>query len=202
MKSSGELFFRETSRDKLSQMDRILDGDHKGEVPEEDTGFRTGEPIRIYYISDSIFFYIPLKYTDEKGTVQVLPDKFYFPWGADFLVKAGDSFSFCVTKATDNNGKEVCCYVENPYDLHYYDFEDGKWVSKTYRGSVKTTQEFTFRTESYDRSPMIYVDVTYVESGFSQPEGSSVLYAALFASVTVLIFAVLAYASLKPKWSR
>ncbi len=201
-KTSNEMFFKESSADKLSQMSRILDGDHKGTVPEEDSDFHVGEPIRVYCISDDVFIFMQLKYTDERGIIQVIPEVFYSPWGADFLVKAGDSFTFCVTKAVDNNGHEICCYVDDPEDLHYYDFEAKKWVSNTYRGSVKTTQEFTFNTESYEKDPVIYVDVTYEENGFSQPEGSSLLYAALFASITILIFAVLVYASLKPKWSK
>ena len=199
---SDEMFFRQSSEEKLSQMDRILGGDHKGTVPEEDTGFYGGEPIRVYYISEDFFFFVPLKYSDDRGEKQVMPDRIYQPWGADFLVKAGDKFSFCVTEAVDNNGNEICCYVDRPDDLHYYDYGSGEWISKTYRGTMKRTGEFTFKTESYGKDPMIYVDITYEESGFSMPEGSSLLYAALFASVTAIIFAVLAYAGLRPKWSR
>lgn len=54
----------------------------------------------------------------------------------------------------------------------------------------------------YFDNAKLYADSTYEISGISEPNGSATAYFVFCAIVTVLVLAILAYAALKPKWSK
>ncbi len=188
----NQLFYKLSSADKLARWDDYFQT-HEGTIPEEDSEFRAGEMVRVYYVTYSFGFTVPIKRGDT--ITSEFPENFHGPYDADFLIKVGDSFSFRVTRAVDNYGKDVLCYVEDS-DGQVHDLSEG------YSGRMKKTDNFTFSTKSLEGPASIYVDVDYVEEGFSHASGSAALYAGICAAVTIAIFGILAYAGMKPRWAK
>ena len=48
----------------------------------------------------------------------------------------------------------------------------------------------------------VYVEINYDVEGVSTPNGSATVYIAICAAITIIVFAVLVLASIKPKWSK
>lgn len=191
-KMDNELFYKLSSTDKIARWNDYFQT-HEGTIPEEDADFQAGETIRVYYVTYSFGITVPIKRGDT--ITSVFPDNLYGSYGADFLVKVGGSYSFRVTKAVDNYGNDVFCYVEDS-DGQVHDLSEG------YSGNMKKTEYFDFSTKSLNGPASIYVDVDYVEEGFSHASGSAALYAGICAAVTIAIFGILAYAGMKPRWAK
>jgi predicted heme/steroid binding protein len=173
--------------------------DREGTLPEDDSRtLKAGDMVRIYYATKDISVNVPISVKTPEGyedRSQILSNM-EMPYPPGLFVKAGDTFSIRINKAVDNYGKDVTCYVVDNgtvYDL-----------SETYTKTMKTTSEFTFETDSPSGgcNGRFYVDIQYDGSGFSEPSGSAALFAGICAAVTIAIFCILAYAGLKPKWSK
>ena len=48
----------------------------------------------------------------------------------------------------------------------------------------------------------VYVDINYDVEGISTPNGSATVYITICAAITIIVFAILVLASIKPKWSK
>lgn len=106
-----------------------------------------------------------------------------------FFVKAGDTVKISMT-ATNNSGEDA-----KPY---FSDSDYAKVSLSTYEKQFKTS----FNIVVHFDDGGLYSDVSYEVSGISQPNGSATAYFVFCAIVTVLVLAILAYAALKPKWSK
>lgn len=106
-----------------------------------------------------------------------------------FFVKAGDTVKISMT-ATNNSGEDA-----KPY---FTDSDYTKVSLSAYEKQFKTS----FNIVIYFDNDGLYSDVSYDVSGISQPNGSATAYFVFCAIVTVLVLAILAYAALKPKWSK
>ena len=198
------VYFKVENAAGIAAMDALLK-DHKGTVPKDDSGsLKDGDAIKIYYATkiDNIFggFTIPIHVVNgtkiEDHSVLADLTSIVDSYSPGFFVKAGDEYTIRIVKAVDNYGKSVLCYYNDENGV-YHD------LSETYHGRMKKTTEFTFDTDSPSGADgRFYIDLVYESTGFSSPSGSATVFAALCAVVTVTIFCVLAYAGLKPKWSR
>ncbi len=106
-----------------------------------------------------------------------------------FFIKAGDTIKIDIT-ATNSEGNDA-----KPY---YIDPEYNRVFLTSYEKEFKTSYNMVI--QFYEGG--LYQDVTYSVSGISQPNGSATAYFVFCAIVTVLVLAILAYAALKPKWSK
>ena len=197
-------YFRASNAEGLAAMDALLDK-HEGVKPVDDSAtLKNGEAMKIYYATTtlSIFsgFSIPIEVKTSTGTdsysVTADLDTLRSPYSPGFFVKAGDSFSVRIIKAVDDCGKDVQCYYKDE-NGGYHD------LSETYKGTMEKTKEFTFDTvPPVGSDGRFYIDLAYESTGFSTPSGSAALFAGLCAAVTIAIFCILAYAGLKPRWSK
>jgi len=196
------LYYKSTNTAAIEAMDALLK-DREGTIPEDDSDTLVdGESMKIYYATKTSFIFgglsIPIRVVTDKTTESrnVTPDEVIDPYSPGFFVKAGDDYSLRITQAVDNYGKNVKCYYNDRYGNSYD-------LSKTYSGSTNKTTEITISTNSPSGADgRFYIDLTYESSGFSAPSGSAALFAGLCAAVTIAIFCILAYAGLKPRWSK
>ncbi len=197
-------YFKTTNTEGIAEMESLLE-DHIGVLPEDDrSALSEGDVMKIYYatMSQSLLggLNVPIHVRTATGIEDYSKmadlDKMVLPYSPGFFVKAGDRYSIRILEATDSYGKSVVCsYTDG--DGVYHD------LSETYSGRMKTTTEFVFDTDSPSgANGRFFVDLVYESTGFSSPSGSAAVFAALCASVTIAIFCILAYAGLKPKWSR
>ena len=106
-----------------------------------------------------------------------------------FFVKAGDTVKISMT-ATNNYGEDA-----EPY---FFDTDYVKVDPSAYEGQFKASFNIVIHFDNGG----LYSEVSYDVSGISQPGGSATTYFIFCAIVTVLVLAILAYAALKPKWSK
>jgi hypothetical protein len=192
------LYYKTSNTEAIDAFEKCMK-DREGTLPEDDSRtLKAGDMVRIYYATKDISVNVPISVKTPEGyedRSQIL-SSMEMPYPPGLFVKAGDTFSIRINKAVDNYGKDVTCYVVDNgtvYDL-----------SETYTKTMKTTSEFTFETDSPSGgcNGRFYVDIQYDGSGFSEPSGSAALFAGICAAVTIAIFCILAYAGLKPKWSK
>ena len=192
------LYYKTSNTEAIDAFEKCMK-DREGTLPEDDSRtLKAGDMVRIYYATKDISVNVPISVKTPEGyedRSQIL-SSMEMPYPPGLFVKAGDTFSIRIDKAVDNYGKDVMCYVVDNgtvYDL-----------SETYTKTMKTTSEFTFETDSPSGgcNGRFYVDIQYDSSGFSEPSGSAALFAGICAAVTIAIFCILAYAGLKPKWSK
>ena len=192
------LYYKTSNTEAIDAFEKCIK-DREGTLPEDDSRtLKAGDMVRIYYATKDISVNVPISVKTPEGyedRSQIL-SSMEMPYPPGLFVKAGDTFSIRINKAVDNYGKDVMCYVVDNgtvYDL-----------SETYTKTMKTTSEFTFETDSPSGgcNGRFYVDIQYDSSGFSEPSGSAALFAGICAAVTIAIFCILAYAGLKPKWSK
>ena len=192
------LYYKTSNTEAIDAFEKCMK-DREGTLPEDDSRtLKAGDMVRIYYATKDISVNVPISVKTPEGyedRSQIL-SSMEMPYPPGLFVKAGDTFSIRINKAVDNYGKDVMCYVVDNgtvYDL-----------SETYTKTMKTTSEFTFETDSPSGgcNGRFYVDIQYDGSGFSEPSGSAALFAGICAAVTIAIFCILAYAGLKPKWSK
>ncbi len=192
------LYYKTSNTEAIDAFEKCMK-DREGTLPEDDSRtLKAGDMVRIYYATKDISVNVPISVKTPEGyedRSQIL-SSMEMPYPPGLFVKAGDTFSIRINKAVDNYGKDVTCYVVDNgtvYDL-----------SETYTKTMKTTSEFTFETDSPSGgcNGRFYVDIQYDSSGFSEPSGSAALFAGICAAVTIAIFCILAYAGLKPKWSK
>ena len=192
------LYYKTSNTEAIDAFEKCMK-DREGTLPEDDSRtLKAGDMVRIYYATKDISVNVPISVKTPEGyedRSQIL-SSMEMPYPPGLFVKAGDTFSIRINKAVDNYGKDVMCYVVDNgtvYDL-----------SETYTKTMKTTSEFTFETDSPSGgcNGRFYVDIQYDSSGFSEPSGSAALFAGICATVTIAIFCILAYAGLKPKWSK
>ena len=192
------LYYKTSNTEAIDAFEKCMK-DREGTLPEDDSRtLKAGDMVRIYYATKDISVNVPISVKTPEGyedRSQIL-SSMEMPYPPGLFVKAGDTFSIRINKAVDNYGKDVMCYVVDNgtvYDL-----------SETYTKTMKTTSEFTFETDSPSGgcNGRFYVDIQYDSSGFSEPSGSAALFAGICAAVTIAIFCILAYAGLKPKWSK
>ncbi|MBO4568565.1 MAG: hypothetical protein J5674_01060 [Candidatus Methanomethylophilaceae archaeon] len=191
------LYYKESNTEAIAAFEKCIE-DRAGTLPADDSKtLKAGEMVRIYYATKSIAVEVPITVRTAGGTEdksQMFTGLVY-PYPPGMFVKAGDSFTIQITKAVDNYGKDVICYVNDGgviYDL-----------SEPYTKTMKTTSEFKFDTDSPSGADgRFYIDIEYEASGFSVPSGSAALFAGICAAVTIAIFCILAYAGMKPKWAK
>ena len=192
------LYYKTSNTEAIDAFEKCMK-DREGTLPEDDSRtLKAGDMVRIYYATKDISVNVPISVKTPEGyedRSQIIISM-EMPYPPGLFVKAGDTFSIRINKAVDNYGKDVMCYVVDNgtvYDL-----------SETYTKTMKTTSEFTFETDSPSGgcNGRFYVDIQYDSSGFSEPSGSAALFAGICATVTIAIFCILAYAGLKPKWSK
>ena len=192
------LYYKTSNTEAIDAFNKCMK-DREGTLPEDDSRtLKAGDMVRIYYATKDISVNVPISVKTPEGyedRSQII-SSMEMPYPPGLFVKAGDTFSIRINKAVDNYGKDVMCYVVDNgtvYDL-----------SETYTKTMKTTSEFTFETDSPSGgcNGRFYVDIQYDSSGFSEPSGSAALFAGICATVTIAIFCILAYAGLKPKWSK
>ncbi|MBR7005639.1 MAG: hypothetical protein IKH98_01765 [Candidatus Methanomethylophilaceae archaeon] len=192
------LYYKTSNTEAIDAFEKCIK-DREGTLPEDDSRtLKAGDIVRIYYATKDISVNVPISVKTPEGyedRSQII-SSMEMPYPPGLFVKAGDTFSIRIDKAVDNYGKDVMCYVVDNgtvYDL-----------SETYTKTMKTTSEFTFETDSPSGgcNGRFYVDIQYDSSGFSEPSGSAALFAGICAAVTIAIFCILAYAGLKPKWSK
>jgi len=197
-------YFRASNTEGIAAMDALLD-DHEGVKPTDDSAtLKNGETVKIYYATTNLSIFgglsIPIEVKTQTGTdsysVTADLEVIRSPYSPGFFVKAGDDYSIRIIKAVDDCGRDVQCYYEDEKG-GYHD------LSETYEGKMKKTKEFTFDTvPPVGADGRFYIDMTYESTGFSTPSGSAALFAGLCAAVTIAIFCILAYAGLKPRWSK
>ena len=192
------LYYRTSNTEAIDAFEKCIE-EREGTLPADDSKtLKAGDMVKIYYASKELNLNVPIAVRTAEGLEdrsQIFNDM-KMPYPPGLFVKAGDTFSIRIDKAVDNYGKDVLCYVVDNgtvYDL-----------SETYTQTMQTTSEFTFETDSPSGNcnGRFYVDIQYEGSGFSEPSGSAALFAGICAAVTIAIFCILAYAGLKPKWSK
>ena len=108
-----------------------------------------------------------------------------------FFVKSGNTLEFTVISCVDNMGNDVRVY-----------WQDENW---TYHYADPTIEIDTHKSGEYEfglEMNTLYCDIVYNVSGNSEPNGSSTIFIVVCAAITVFVFALLALAALKPKWSK
>lgn len=106
-----------------------------------------------------------------------------------FFVKAGQTVKMSIESVTEA-GEDAKPYI--------YPTTGKEYLSTDYEKHFTAS----FNMLVYFDNCKLYVDSTYEISGISQPNGSATAYFIFCAIVTVLVLAILAYAALKPKWSK
>ena len=107
-----------------------------------------------------------------------------------FFIKAGDRFELDITIRNENGS--VCeAYL-------YTNLGSEDIVNGHYSRVMESSTSVSVRTNTNG----IYFDVWYDASGYSAPNGSPTVYAAVCILITVVILGVLVVAGLKPKWSK
>ena len=106
-----------------------------------------------------------------------------------FFVKAGQTVKMSIESISDE-GEDAKPYIYPTTGQEYL--------------STNFEKHFTasFNMLVYFDNAKLYADSTYEISGISEPNGSATAYFVFCAIVTVLVLAILAYAALKPKWSK
>ena len=191
------LYYKTTNEEAIDAFEECME-EREGTLPADDSKtLKAGDMVKIYYATKELGINVPIYVRTATGIEdrsQIFSD-LKMPYPPGLVVKAGDTFSIRIDKAVDNYGKAVRCYVVDNgivYDL-----------SETYSKTMKTTSEFSFETDNpAGADGRFYVDIQYEGSGFSEPSGSAALFAGICAAVTIAIFCILAYAGLKPKWSK
>ena len=108
-----------------------------------------------------------------------------------FFVKSGNTLEFTVISCVDNMGNDVRVY-----------WQDENW---TYHYADPTIEIDTHKSGEYEfglEMNTLYCDIVYNVSGNSEPNGSSTIFIVVCAAITVFVFALLALAAIKPKWSK
>ncbi len=106
-----------------------------------------------------------------------------------FFVKAGQTVKMSI-KSISDEGKDAKPYI--------YPTTGQEYLSPTFEKHFTAS----FNMLVYFENARLYADSTYEISGISEPNGSATVYFIFCAIVTVLVLAILAYAALKPKWSK
>ena len=175
--------------------------------------FEEGERFYVFAADDGLNIELKVAVAGEESVSELIQG-FRMPYGGGLMVKAGDRFTFKAVAAVDNYGhSDIICYL----------VEDGKYVflgpglddippefqnnpnivyNDEYVGTATKTSEFKFQTLSLSGPASFYVDVTYEGSGFSTPSGSSAVFAALCAIITVGVLILLFIAGRGPNWSK
>lgn len=109
-----------------------------------------------------------------------------------YFVLAGDTFRINMS-IVDNEGRTYSYRVAYEYDSQSV---NGESFSRTMDASTTVTVSYGGSGNG------LYYDVTYSASGFTEPNGSPIVYVAICAVITIAILAVLIYAGMKPKWSK
>ncbi len=191
------LYYKTTNEEAIEAFEECMEK-REGALPADDSKtLKAGDMVKIYYATKELGINVPITVRTASGLEdrsQIFSD-LMMPYPPGLFVKAGDTFSIRIDKAVDNYGKNVLCYVVD--DGTVYD------LSETYTKTMKTTSEFSFETDKPSGADgRFYVEIQYEGSGFSEPSGSAALFAGICATVTIAIFCILAYAGLKPKWSK
>lgn len=194
----GSYFITIDGSDKDQLMDRYLQDptDTSINLSEDDQGELTRysyiterTPVNIY-MSGGAYLYDDYLYIWDHVAKwnQVLE-----PYNDDhltFFVKAGDRFELDITV---RNEKGAACDAYLYTNLGSEDIVNGH-----YSRVMESSTSVSVRTNTNG----IYFDVWYDASGYSAPNGSPTVYAAICILVTVVILGVLVVAGLKPKWSK
>ena len=185
--------FRDGSVDDM-RMDRyIADPDSVDIVQGEFSGyFYASESmvLNVYYTSSS-----EEELTNFNGE-QYTATSVLAPYGEDrvsFFVLGGDTFRIDID-CLSNRGDSGSLYLErNGYTTHiesgYFEYD------------VTSPTNFVYHSDTWHNS-CLYWEIQYIASGFSSPSGSPTMYFVICAVVTVAVLAILAYAGLKPRWSK
>lgn len=118
------------------------------------------------------------------------------PYGNDsvsFFVLAGDTFKIAIANVSNHGDRSNLSLERNGYS--------NSIESGFYEYDVTSPTNFIYSAYSYSSSNLYY-EIQYSASGFSTPSGSPTMYFVICAVVTFAVLAVLAYAGLKPKWSK
>lgn len=153
------------------------DRDGLGDLP-------VGTVIHVYYISN-------YEYTDAYTFGTSIPvETVLEPYTLTFFVKAGDTFTISVQSCVDNWGNTVVPYITERFG--------SVQLNQTYTAEYTSSTEVKVFSDTY----CLYVDISYVASGASSPNGSAAAYVAVCAVITVIVLGLLVMAGMKPKWSK
>ena len=113
------------------------------------------------------------------------------PYGSlVFFVKAGDTIRISMT-ATDYKGAKVIPFIYTTVGISYIN------PDLEYECLKPTEVVIKFQADS-----PLYIDVTYDVRGNSMPNGSATAYVSICAAITIMVLAIMIFASLKPRWSK
>ena len=108
-----------------------------------------------------------------------------------FFVKSGNTLEFTLISCVNNFGDEESIY-----------WEDENWQDHYAEPSIVVETHKSGEIALDMNHSGLYCDVVYDVTGNSEPNGSATLFIVVCAAITVIVFALLAIAAIKPKWSK
>ena len=190
--SSNQLYFIDDSKNDQI-MERYLD-DQSVDVKEDDRE-RILEIGRSGGSDQTVNLYYVTKY--QSGNLWWAGQESDPEWVLEayntmsFFVKSGNTLEFTLISCVNNFGEEEDVYWEDEmWNYHYA--EPSLEIETNKSGEIAL---------NIDHSGL-YCDVVYDVTGNSEPNGSATLFIVVCAAITVIVFALLAMAAIKPKWSK
>lgn len=190
------LYYIEGSEED-QQMDRYISDPLKYNIPSTDNREElntrpAGTSVNVYAYNNYYYdgYTMTISYNNQNQSAEKIMDPY---GGISFFVTAGDTLEIRINSITPSNGDTIPrAYVVVDYYYNYIDPE----FSHHYAISTEVDVGFenTYRT--------LYFDVSYDAGGMSSPNGSATLYVVICAVITILVLAILVFASIKPKWSK
>lgn len=186
------IYFNEGSENHNKFLQYLENPTGSSYAGETDSPSRGSECIAYYLsTSESDTYYINGEYVTGKLVQE--------PYGNSILsVKSGDDLKVTVNSATNDEGESVSCY------LYKYGSLYSKVLTLTTGTEVSMNATVTSTYVIWVDSPYttVFLDVSFTASGQSVPNGSATAFAAVCFVIAALAIGLIAFASLKPKWSK
>ena len=183
--------------EKDKQMDLYISDPQRYSISSSDdreliTSSPAGTLVNVYMCSNyySEDYTQTISYNEQEKNATKILDPY---GGVSFFVRAGDTLEITVNSLTLSNGTNTPrAYISVDYDQVYLNPS----FSHRYTTSTEVNMDFDYIYSA------VYVDINYDVEGISTPNGSATVYIAICAAITIIVFAILVLASIKPKWSK
>ena len=183
--------------EKDKQMDLYISDPQRYSISSSDdreliTSSPAGTLVNVYMCSNyySEEYTQTISYNEQEKNATKILDPY---GGVSFFVRAGDTLEITVNSLTLSNGTNTPrAYISVDYDQVYLNPS----FSHRYTKSTEINMDFDYIYYA------VYVEINYDVEGVSTPNGSATVYIAICAAITIIVFAVLVLASIKPKWSK
>lgn len=131
------------------------------------------------------------------GTVTLNARTVLEPYGDTVILnaKGGDTVTVTLNSMSCDRGEEGAVYIR---DLQTYESVE-LVLGQTLSIEVSNVHAFEVYPNTYGS---LYMDYSMTYDGVTEPNGSPMMFAAICFVIAALVIAVVAFAAMKPKWSK